>query len=317
MQVSFLSAQTADRGNTDTVTSQNILVVNHDLTQTDSLNTDTRFIFFENHPETITEFNQNDENLIVNTDIAALSGGAIEIVDNSKYIEGITRNRFITKNYWITVVIWICFIIVVICYAKSSNFLHTIFKEFTEEKPRQGFYLTSTASVMRLKYALLAMTFVVEALALYVFLNNGILRNVEVIDSWIFFAAFLLFFVILYFSQLFVFWIVGYVFTSKALSLSWLSAFSGSTMLFGLLLFLPVLASVYYTIPIKTFAFIIIGTYILTRLLFIYKGVKIFFKGFDGLIYLILYLCTLEIAPILVIYKVLNQIIRIVELKFF
>lgn len=90
---------------------------------------------------------------------------------------------------------------------------------------------------------------------------------------------------------------------------------SGITILRGLLLFIPVLVSIYHTIPFNVFIIITILLYFATRLFFIYKGVKIFFRDFYSLIYVVLYLCTLEIAPLLVIYKGLFWVFSFVELK--
>ena len=44
-------------------------------------------------------------------------------------------------------------------------------------------------------------------------------------------------------------------------------------------------------------------SYILSRIIFIYKGIKIFLRDVYGILYFILYLCTLEIAPLLLIGK--------------
>ncbi|MBP3590263.1 MAG: DUF4271 domain-containing protein, partial [Muribaculaceae bacterium] len=41
--------------------------------------------------------------------------------------------------------------------------------------------------------------------------------------------------------------------------------------------------------------------YVSARLIFIIKGFKIFYNGFISLIYFILYLCTLEIVPLICI----------------
>ncbi|MDE6169760.1 MAG: DUF4271 domain-containing protein, partial [Duncaniella sp.] len=45
--------------------------------------------------------------------------------------------------------------------------------------------------------------------------------------------------------------------------------------------------------------------YFLTRILFICKGFRLFYDNFGSLLYFILYLCTLEIVPLVLIYRVI------------
>lgn len=44
------------------------------------------------------------------------------------------------------------------------------------------------------------------------------------------------------------------------------------------------------------------GTFILTQLIFIFSGFKVFFNSFSSLCLIIVYLCALEIAPLAVLY---------------
>lgn len=43
--------------------------------------------------------------------------------------------------------------------------------------------------------------------------------------------------------------------------------------------------------------------YLMVRVMFIYKGFRIFYINSFSLVYFILYLCTLEIAPVLMFVK--------------
>lgn len=48
-------------------------------------------------------------------------------------------------------------------------------------------------------------------------------------------------------------------------------------------------------------AFLLTATFIVSQFAFIFSGIKIFWTGFGTLFYLIMYLCALEIAPLLLI----------------
>ena len=56
-------------------------------------------------------------------------------------------------------------------------------------------------------------------------------------------------------------------------------------------------------------------SYIFSRIIFIYKGIKIFLRDVYGILYFILYLCALEIMPLFLIYKGVILIYQFVEFK--
>lgn len=111
-----------------------------------------------------------------------------------------------------------------------------------------------------------------------------------------------------YLFQLAAYSIVGYTFTDVAACASWRRGFNLSEGLLGILLFLPAIVILFY--PTLSVLFIIIGLiiYFAIRLSFIYKGFRIFYNGYGSYVYFILYLCALEIIPLLAIYSVANHL---------
>lgn len=233
-------------------------------------------------------------------------------------IKGILRHQPPGANSWISLILILCFLVVAGSYRSSNKFIQYIVSEVFDYKERSSFYQKSTLNMVRLKIALLFMTFLIEGLALFVVYGNFVsvsaftsVKLMEVIG--LFAGGFLLF----YLLQLGLYAIITYTFTNKTNAGLLSGALTGTTILLGMLLFIPVLVSIYHTIPLNIFIFITISLYFATRLLFIYKGVKIFFSDFYSLIYVVLYLCTFEIAPLLVIYKGLFLLFSFVELKLF
>ncbi len=92
--------------------------------------------------------------------------------------------------------------------------------------------------------------------------------------------------------------LVGYAFAYKAARARWLSGFSASVALTGVFLFVPTLLLLFFPewswwlLPVGA------GIFVVFRVVFIYKGFRIFFNGIPSLLYFILYLCTLEIIPL-------------------
>ncbi len=114
-----------------------------------------------------------------------------------------------------------------------------------------------------------------------------------------------------YFWQLGVYSLVGYVFTDKLSARQWLKGFNASQALLGLLLVIPALYVLFNPEQAHFAVGIGVGCYILARAIFIFKGFRLFYDNFDSILYFILYLCTLEIVPVVVIFRCLSLLSRL------
>ena len=116
-------------------------------------------------------------------------------------------------------------------------------------------------------------------------------------------AALSLLAVVYYLWQLAAYRVVGYVFTDKLSARQWMKGFNASQALLGMALTIPALVVLFN--PEQAAIVVMIGVvcYILARLIFIFKGFRLFYDNFGSLLYFILYLCTLEIVPPVLIYR--------------
>ncbi len=97
---------------------------------------------------------------------------------------------------------------------------------------------------------------------------------------------------------------VGYAFGTRVERRRWVDGFLATTAYAGLLLALPAFLLIYRPEWHGILLIVSVSIYLLAKLLFIIKGVRIFFKGFRSLLYFILYLCTLEIIPAILFYRI-------------
>ena len=232
-------------------------------------------------------------------------------------VKGIPRTFSPGANSWVSLLLILCFLLVTGSYRSSNKFIQYILSEIFDHKERSSFYQKATLNIVRLKIALLFMTFLMEGLALYVVYNQYVPNNATALQSLTLIGIFSGCFLIWFLLQLGCYGLLTYTFSHKTNTTMIGGALTGITILQGLLLFIPVLVSIYHSIPLNSFIFITVLLYLATRIFFIYKGVKIFFRDFYSLIYVVLYLCTFEIAPLLVIYKGLFLLFSLVELKLF
>ena len=92
--------------------------------------------------------------------------------------------------------------------------------------------------------------------------------------------------------------LTGYVFGDTEQLRRWISGFVASRSLLGVGLIVPVMAMMQFLQWRSVFLTVILILYLAARLIFIAKGIRIFYHKTGSLLYFILYLCTLEIIPL-------------------
>lgn len=97
--------------------------------------------------------------------------------------------------------------------------------------------------------------------------------------------------------------VVGYVFGTADGRRQWVRGFNASQSLAGLALMIPALLTIFYPDAARPTLIVAGCIYFLARLIFITKGFRIFFTRIASLVYFILYLCTLEIIPVIIVYR--------------
>lgn len=113
-------------------------------------------------------------------------------------------------------------------------------------------------------------------------------------------------------SQWTVYSLIGYVFTSRAYTSQWIQGFSAIQSVLSLALLLPALILLFYPEAGNVIIPLCAMIYVLLRIVFIVKGFRIFFHNYLSLVYFILYLCSVEIIPAILIYNGALSICRII-----
>lgn len=106
-----------------------------------------------------------------------------------------------------------------------------------------------------------------------------------------------------YIVQIAVYSTVGYVFTTPKKAIIWIKGFNAANCLLGITLAIPAVVSLFYPDDATLILSAAAVLYVIARLIFIFKGFRIFYNNSLALLYFILYLCSLEIIPLIIIYK--------------
>ncbi|MDE5786159.1 MAG: DUF4271 domain-containing protein [Duncaniella sp.] len=106
-----------------------------------------------------------------------------------------------------------------------------------------------------------------------------------------------------YVAQLCAYSTVGAVFADADVSRLWLKGFNASQSTLGLALVIPAIVVVFDPGTVLPMAITAAALYLIARMIFIYKGFRLFYHKISSFVYFILYLCTLEVAPVFVIVR--------------
>lgn len=109
--------------------------------------------------------------------------------------------------------------------------------------------------------------------------------------------------VLFYFWQLGVYKVLGYVFSDGVGSGQLMRGFTSSQGILGFALMFPAIGILFYPSAVNTLIIVSLVLYILARLVFICKGFRIFYDNYSSILYFFLYLCSLEVVPLALIYQ--------------
>ena len=176
-----------------------------------------------------------------------------------------------------------------------SNLMHNMFST----KGKDDLYSDHTMSDTRIIVALMINTCLMEGLLMFYGLSWYDSQLTVALQSSVFLHVFVLVFSAGLFIalQLFLYRLIGFTFSDDRLTELWVSGFLSSQATLGLLLFPVVVIALVFPATIKLMLTLALILYILARVVFIWKGFRIFFNNFSSSIYFILYLCAVEIVP--------------------
>lgn len=192
---------------------------------------------------------------------------------------------------------------VVLSYRTGYKYLENFVRNMFSTRRRENLFDDHTVNETKILTALIGLSCVMQGYALMVgvslavpSLASGILRSPALslgLGAAVVLAYYLL--------QLLVYHVLGYVFADSISTRLWIDGFKATQSLLGLLL-LPVIGVMLLKPELSTpMLLVAAGLYICARLVFICKGFRIFYGNLSSIVYFILYLCSLEIVPLVML----------------
>ncbi len=193
------------------------------------------------------------------------------------------------------------FVLLAANFRHYSTYLRNLPANLWSVKTRDNVFDDShTLSETRMLMAMIVIVCVCEGLLAYSLLRAYISPEISISAGAAMATACA---AVFYFARLAAYGVAGYIFAAPRGAALWIKGFNASQSLLGMLLVVPALWVLFN--PGASTAMAVTGgaACFLCRLLFICKGFRIFYDKTYSLVYFILYLCTLEIAPLFAIWR--------------
>lgn len=225
--------------------------------------------------------------------LTTMTEPAHSISDNPHYGTPLSDN--ITMLLVLAVIFTIC-----INYGKGYKYVADFFHNMFSIKKRQNMFEDHTVKETQIETSLIANTCIFEGILLYEAFS---LFHPEVISSpvpvFVFTLALAIFAALFYLLQILLYNLLGFVFGDKVETKLWIDCFKASQSLLGILLAPITFILLVFPETIGVMLLIAVSFYALARLVFIFKGLRIFFNDFQSSFYFILYLCSVEFVPVI------------------
>ena len=216
----------------------------------------------------------------------------------------------------ITSLLLFCFVLMGVSFSGVRGFISRQFKGFFYIPHEGTTEVTETAGEVRFQVYLVVQTALLLAL-LYYFYTLRVIGGTFMLDSQYWLIAIYAGILMAYFLLKYLLYgLVNNVFFGSKRNGQWVKSMLFLTALEGMLLFPIVLMQGYFDITVENVETYFVVVLIFVKLLTIYKCFSIFFRQKVFCLQIILYLCALEIVPLLAVWLALGFAVNNLKIIF-
>lgn len=217
----------------------------------------------------------------------------------------VNRPETAATNSGMAAIIMAMLLLTVLCMRQSGRLLKAMYDDITRNRHDRHDLDGRTPAQSRLIAIFATQACVYGGILLLAYVRTSGTAIPVMAGCGLLIALCLLYFVF----QLFAYDTVGYAFTDAEHRRSWLRAFTATQSILGFALLPVAIITVFYPEAGQWPLMVAAICYIIARLAFIVKGFRIFYHNFGSLLYFILYLCTLEIIPPLIVFIIAVRVV--------
>ena len=219
------------------------------------------------------------------------------------YLQGKTpvpRTPSVANDNSMLAVILLFLVLVLVNFRYCRRMFKNISEDLVGVRRRANVFDDHTANELRASLILIIQLCVCQALLLYLYFSPHF-ASFDIINEKLMKITLLT--AGLYVFQLVAYLVVGTVFADKTSCRLWVRGYNMSASISGILLIIPTFIAVFYPSMANVMIITALVVFFVVKFLFLIKGIRIFYDKFYSLLYFILYLCTLEIIPLIVVYS--------------
>lgn len=241
--------------------------------------------------------------------LKAIADSLKAIADSIKAIPtgfpGIPHPSLPQTESWVFIALLVLFFLIIYTISSSAGLIGETIKSFFQVKERSSIFSKASVNDFRLRFLLVI--FSIGVLSLYVYLIIFKQPNPFSLKTY----GYLLVLTGLFFGlKSIIFEVIGYVFFSPSVLKMAKDSYFNIVAILGVMLFPLLILQIY--IPVNLYRIIEIislGMCLGACILVIIKLFQIFFHKIVASFYILLYLCTLEILPLIILYRVYKLIV--------
>ena len=277
-------------------------VIHHNIARTDSVPTDTAKTD-SSHVEASfvpAYVNGFPDSTMMNREYATIDNAPMMVIPQGE--KPVPYESTPLHDASIMGLVLLSFFFIAITYRTGHKYISDFTHNMFSVRKRNNVFDDHTVSETQIMTALIGNTCLLEAIALYLgiqYLFPDINISSHVTLAVLGLAGITL---IYYLAQFVLFHLLGFVFSNKVDTKLWIDGFKATQSILGLCLFPITFIMLLYPVTVEVMLIIALALYFIARCIFISKGFRIFFNNFSSSVYFILYLCTVEIIPVIVTF---------------
>ncbi len=195
---------------------------------------------------------------------------------------------------------------VALSYHKGYKYIENFFHYMFSTRRRENLFEDHTVNETGILTALIGNTCIVEGFLIFAAVRMLCPSLAPALQANVFphIAIYCGIAVLFYVGQWLVYKVLGYTFSDKQGTKLWIDGFKATQAFLGLLLLPVLILLMLYPYHGKLLLSIAASLYLIARLVFIFKGFRIFYGNLSSILYFLLYLCAVEIVPLAIMASV-------------
>lgn len=207
------------------------------------------------------------------------------------------------SDWFITGILFLCLIIISYIISKGKKHLQQQLKSIFTTRERASLFDEATGSDIRYTFALIVNACIMLGISAYHYMVYSIPQLLDTGRSVVLLGFFIFLSVLYMIIKWGLYKTINWIFFEKSRNMSWMVSYFNVIIWLGLVLLPVILLTVYFDLTASN-SFLFMALAILSaKILLFWKCFNNFFGKIHGILHLIMYFCTLEILPDLILWK--------------